>query len=134
MSASTYMSVAISEGGGVFTWGDSDGGALGHSQRECDVPTMVSALAGLDAAYAAASYTNGGIVTAEGRAFMWGGTDWEYGITRDSAVGAHDGPRELRWGGVPACYKCSSMALAHRHGYLLFRKQRVHTSSSSPAP
>ena len=44
---------------------------------------------------------------------------WEGGIG-----GGQDGPVRVAWhGGVPPCYRCSSVALAHRHGYLIFRKE-----------
>ena len=33
------------------------------------------------------------------------------------------GATEVRWGGVPGCYRCSGVALAHRHGFLIFRKR-----------
>ena len=50
---------------------------------------------------------------------MWGGNYWEGGIAEGRSSAA---PTEVAWAGVPSCYHCSSVALAHKHGYLIFRK------------
>ena len=56
----------------------------------------------------------------DGRCYMWGGNCWQGGI----AAGRNaTGPTEVAWGGVPSCYRCSSVALGHRHGFLIFEKR-----------
>ena len=116
---STYCTLAITVDGRAFTWGDSDGDALGHSARECHVPTKLDGLAGLRATHGAVCYTNGAVALADGSIFVWGGGMWEGGIG-----GGTTSPTRVACAGVvPPCYKVGSVALAHRHGYLLLRKE-----------
>jgi len=122
VAASTYCSSAVTAGGEVYTWGDSDGGALGHDELECHEPKRVDAIKGHSVAHTSTSYTNSAATTHEGRVFVWGGQLWEGGIAKDAA-GSAGGPTEVEWGGLPDCYKCESVSLAHRHGYLLFTKR-----------
>ena len=70
-------------------------------------------------AHGACSYTNAAVATDEGRCYVWGGNYWEGGIAEGRNAA---GPTEVAWGGVPGCYRCSSVALGHQHGYLIFRK------------
>jgi len=120
VACSTYVTVAITVDGRVFTWGDSDGNALGHSRITCHQPQWISALRGQHMSHASVSYTNGAVASDQGRCYVWGGNCWEGGI----AAGRNStGPTEVAWGGVPSCYRCSSVALAFQHGYLIFRKQ-----------
>eukprot|EP00928_Gymnodinium_smaydae_P030743 TRINITY_DN22775_c0_g4_i1.p1 TRINITY_DN22775_c0_g4~~TRINITY_DN22775_c0_g4_i1.p1 ORF type:complete len:1701 (+),score=392.27 TRINITY_DN22775_c0_g4_i1:58-5160(+) len=121
VSCSTYVTIAITVDGRVFSWGDCDGGALGHAERMCDTPHWLQSLRWQHVTHGALSYTNAAVATAEGRVFVWGGNAWEGGIARRQ--GGRDGPNEVRWGNVPPCYKVSSVALAHRHGFLVFRKE-----------
>jgi hypothetical protein len=118
-AASTYCSVAVTAAGRLYSWGDSDGGALGHETTLCHTPVRVRELKGLRVRHASTSYTNGAASTDKGRVFIWGGQQWQGGIAR----AARDGmPTEVEWGGVPSCYKCDAVSLAHEHGYLIFRK------------
>ena len=55
VSCSTLSTAAVTSDGRVFTWGDCDGGALGHGNRLCDVPTEVDLTVATAAAPAAAS-------------------------------------------------------------------------------
>lgn len=120
VAASTYCSVAVTASGRVYSWGDSDGGALGHGVSRCHTPTLLGALAQMRVRHVSTSYTNGAASTEEGRVFVWGGQQWEGGI---ASAGAHNGmPTEVEWAGVPRCYRCDAVSLAHRHGYLVFRK------------
>jgi hypothetical protein len=142
--------VAVAVDGRTFSWGDSDGGALGQPSTTCDAPAWLGSLRGLHAVHASVSYTNGAVATSAGRVFVWGGNAWEGGIAEGRTVGA--APTEVVWGGVPACYtcaeitmyilgewyisatltyrrralfthdRCSAVALAHQHGLLVFRK------------
>lgn len=122
VAASTYCSVAVTASGRLLSWGDSDGGALGHGRRRCHTPARLRGLAGLRVRHASTAYTNGAASTEEGRVFVWGGQQWEGGIAAEGGAGGM--PAEVRWAGVPGCYRCDAVALAHRHGYLLFRKQQ----------
>lgn len=168
VAASTYCSVAVTTDGRVFSWGDSDGCALGHDERSCHTPMPISALAGQPVAHASVSYTNGAATTACGEVFVWGGQLWEGGIAKETiaAVAAADGagegdgtrgrmpcspftsavalteleaaeqssiglPTAVKWGGVPACYACESVQLAHKHGYLVFHKRPQPPSLSA---
>ena len=38
VGVSTYSNMAITVDGRVFTWGDSDGNALGHGNGHCHAP------------------------------------------------------------------------------------------------
>ena len=120
VAASTYANMAISLDGRVFTWGDSDGNALGHAVAECHAPHCLASLRGVQIAHGALSYTNAAAASDDGRCYMWGGNCWQGGI----AAGRNaTGPTEVAWGGVPKCYRCSSVALAFRHGFLIFEKR-----------
>eukprot|EP00750_Incisomonas_marina_P029011 INCI7023.7.p1 GENE.INCI7023.7~~INCI7023.7.p1 ORF type:complete len:1090 (+),score=157.85 INCI7023.7:1929-5198(+) len=119
VSCSTYISVAVTMDGRCFSWGDSDGGALGRQRGGGDQPVWVSDIRGANVVHSASAYTNAAVATRDGRVYVWGGSQWGGGIAagRDSSL-----PTEVHWAGVPACYHCSSIALAFRHGYLIFRK------------
>merc|ERR1712216_85433 len=41
VSCSTYSTVAITVDGQVFSWGDCDGDALGHTRRSCHEPHLI---------------------------------------------------------------------------------------------
>eukprot|EP00927_Polykrikos_kofoidii_P057530 TRINITY_DN5166_c0_g3_i1.p1 TRINITY_DN5166_c0_g3~~TRINITY_DN5166_c0_g3_i1.p1 ORF type:complete len:1629 (-),score=297.62 TRINITY_DN5166_c0_g3_i1:33-4919(-) len=120
VSCTSYCSLAITVDGRAFSWGDCDGNALGHTVTACHTPTWIKTLQWQRVAHGALAYTNGAVATMEGRVFVWGGHQWEGGIAR----GRHSAlPTELSWSGVPSCYRCSSLVLGFRHGYLIFRKQ-----------
>ena len=55
LSVTTLSTAAVTSDGRVFTWGDCDGGALGHGNRLCDVPTEVDLAVTTAAAPAEAS-------------------------------------------------------------------------------
>mmetsp|Transcript_28130 Transcript_28130/g.68272 ORF Transcript_28130/g.68272 Transcript_28130/m.68272 type:complete len:244 (+) Transcript_28130:1180-1911(+) len=119
VACSTYSTAAVTVDGRVFTWGDSDGGALGHSNLICNQPQWLTSLRGQHMSHASLSYTNGAVASDQGRCYVWGGNYWQGGIAEGRES---NGPTEVVWGGVPSCYRCSSIALSHRHGYLIFRK------------
>jgi len=122
VSCSTYSVLALTTDGRAFTWGDSDGDALGHDEDECSAPRWLDApsLRGQNLAHGAVAYTNAAVATTDGRVFMWGGNAWERGIAAGRAA---RGPSEITWSGAPPCYQCTSVSLAWRHGYLLFHKR-----------
>jgi hypothetical protein len=118
VSCSTYSTLAIAVDGRAFTWGDCDGGALGHAVAECHTPSRLVGLAGLRVAHGSVCYTNGAAALVDGAVFVWGGAMWEGGIGSGSLAPT----RVSLANGVPPCYRCTSVALAHRHGFLIFRK------------
>jgi hypothetical protein len=98
-------------------------------------------------AHGALSYTNGAAATDDGRVYAWGGNCWQVALTLTlplttdpdpspnpdpepncwqggiAAGRSATGPTEVAWGGVPRCYRCSSVALGHQHGFLIFEKR-----------
>ena len=120
VGVSTYSNMAITVDGRVFTWGDADGNALGHANGHCHAPHWLTSLRGVRMAHGALSYTNGAAATDDGRVYAWGGNCWQGGIAAGRSA---TGPTEVAWGGVPRCYRCSSVALGHQHGFLIFEKR-----------
>ena len=119
IACSTYSTLAITVDGRALSWGDCDGDALGHTNRECDAPFRVAGLAGLLVAHGDVCYTNGAVALKDGSVFVWGGGMWEGGLGS-----GQEGPSRVAWGGgVPPCYRCAAVQLGHRHGYLIFRKE-----------
>ena len=118
VSCSTYSTLAITVDGRAFAWGDSDGDSLGHSVDDCHIPHRLTSLAGLRVAHGALCYTNGAAALTDGQVYVWGGGMWQGGIG-----GGSEGPQRVGFGGgVPPCYRCSSVALGSWHGYLVLRR------------
>jgi len=120
VSCSSYTTTAITMDGRVFSWGDCDGDALGHTTENCHLPVWLPTLRWHRVSHGSVAYTNAAVATDEGRVFVWGGNHWEGGIAEGRRT---KGPSEVKWRGVPSCYRCNSVALAHRHGFLIFRKE-----------
>ena len=118
VAASTYSTVAIATDGRCYSWGDCDGGALGRSSGDGDVPGLLDALKGVRACAGALSYTNGAVASATGRVYVWGGGAWEGGIGNANG----EDVSEVSWAGVPPVYACRGVALGHKHGFLVFEK------------
>ena len=119
ISCSTYSNLLVTTDGRAFSWGDCDGGALGHTVDECHSPTRLVGLTGVRVAHGAMCYPNGAAALTDGSVFVWGGAMWEGGMG-----GGQVAPSRVAWGGgVPPCYRCTSVALAHRHGMIIFRKE-----------
>jgi len=127
ISCSTYSCLAVTASGGAYSWGDRDGNALGrmsdqadseHDSLDAGTPTEVDGTADVVISRGALSYTNGGVVTERGEVRVWGGAQWKGGIGA-----GNEAAEVVRWQGVPACYACVDLLLAHRHAVLLFRKQ-----------
>merc|ERR1711871_741866 len=126
VSCSSYTSIAITVDGRVWSWGDCDGNALGHSNFNCHSPHWVTSLRGVHVAHGSLAYTNAAVATDEGRCYMWGGNMWEGGLAENrGSNGLSANATEMVWREaqqVPRCYRLLQVALAHRHGYLIFRK------------
>eukprot|EP00746_Dinoflagellata_sp_MGD_P167754 gnl/MRDRNA2_/MRDRNA2_98631_c0_seq1.p1 gnl/MRDRNA2_/MRDRNA2_98631_c0~~gnl/MRDRNA2_/MRDRNA2_98631_c0_seq1.p1 ORF type:complete len:465 (+),score=73.83 gnl/MRDRNA2_/MRDRNA2_98631_c0_seq1:105-1499(+) len=122
VACSTYTALAVLQDGSVFTWGDCDGSALGHHETRCHLPHPLHLqVTDLDVEHASLAYTNGAIASRDGRIFMWGGREWENGISSETA--SDDGmPRELTWNGVALGYRCANLILGHSHAYIIARK------------
>mmetsp|Transcript_39584 Transcript_39584/g.93243 ORF Transcript_39584/g.93243 Transcript_39584/m.93243 type:complete len:1576 (-) Transcript_39584:125-4852(-) len=120
VACSSYSTIAIAVDGRVFSWGDADGNALGHETFPAHVPSWIPSLRAYKVTKGSLSYTNAAVATDKGRLFVWGGGMWEGGIAQQSR--GDRGVAEVRWGGVPDCYMLDSAALAHSHGFLIFRK------------
>lgn len=102
----------------AYSWGDCDGDSLGHDVEDCHTPQRLASLAGLRVAHGAMCYTNGAAALTDGQVYVWGGGQWQGGI----GGGSH-GPQRVGFGGgVPPCYRCSSVALGSWHGYLVLRR------------
>ena len=118
VNCSTYATIAITVDGQCFSWGDCDGHALGHQKASCHRPHPISALRGLHVAHGSLSYTNGAVATSTGRVYLWGGNSWEGGLAQGRPT---PDPTEMHWAGAPPGYKCVDVAVAYKHGALVFQ-------------
>ena len=118
VACSTYSTVAVTVDGRAYSWGDCDGDSLGHTHEMCHEPRRLTSLAGLRVAHSSVCYTNGAAALADGQVYVWGGGMWQGGIG-----GGAQGPQRVGvGGGVPPCYRCSSLALGSSHGYIVLRR------------
>jgi len=126
LACSTYSLLAVTESGKALTWGDQDGNALGRAipavlvegGPHAGAPFQVDGAEGVAIVKGALSYTNGGVVSENGDVRVWGGAAWKGGVGSGS-----EEARLVDWGGLPACYLCEDLELAHRHGLVVFRKK-----------
>jgi len=147
VACSSYSSLAITGDGRAWTWGDCDGGALGHTADAgggCNVPKDLGVAGAVRGSIA---YTNGAVAAKDG-IYMWGGNRWKGGISRKSRCGqtseqslssdsesdedmndfaagstsnAH-APRRLAWRGVAKGYEAENLILGHCHAFIVARK------------
>mmetsp|Transcript_19224 Transcript_19224/g.59166 ORF Transcript_19224/g.59166 Transcript_19224/m.59166 type:complete len:402 (-) Transcript_19224:32-1237(-) len=70
--------LAVDDGGRVWSWGKSDYGKCGHGDdKDCPEPKIIEALAGVDVAAVACGETHSLAVDSDGRAYSWGwGGSW----------------------------------------------------------
>jgi len=76
ISAYDAHTIALSEDGRLFTWGDGRNGNLGHGDKEhVVVPKLVEGLIGKHVVYASAGVDHTGAVTEDGEIYIWGSND-----------------------------------------------------------
>jgi len=121
VAASSYNCAAVTDKGELFTWGDCDGGALGHHETSSHLPCRVQIPDGSSICHVSLAYTNGAVATQNGKLFMWGGRSWNNGIS-DRWSQSTGLPAQLEWNQVAKGYRCDHMVLGHNHAYILARK------------
>ena len=78
VSAGAYHSIALIADGALWSWGDGDGGKLGHGDDQLQLlPKKVEAFAGQRVVAVLAREDHGLAITADGAVFTWG--QGEYG-------------------------------------------------------
>eukprot|EP00747_Dinoflagellata_sp_TGD_P223553 gnl/TRDRNA2_/TRDRNA2_95095_c0_seq1.p1 gnl/TRDRNA2_/TRDRNA2_95095_c0~~gnl/TRDRNA2_/TRDRNA2_95095_c0_seq1.p1 ORF type:complete len:709 (-),score=125.18 gnl/TRDRNA2_/TRDRNA2_95095_c0_seq1:29-2155(-) len=120
--ASSYTCLAVTEDGHAYTWGDSDGGALGHEVKRCHQPVPVNLPEGSFVSEASLAYTNGAVATSSGKLFMWGGRCWLHGISSAITSDSDGEPREMAWHGLASGYRYENLVLGHNHAFVIARK------------
>ncbi|XP_015127067.1 probable E3 ubiquitin-protein ligase HERC3 [Diachasma alloeum] len=81
-------SIILADNGDVYSMGMGTRGQLGHGDLEdCDEPTLIEALAGLNITQIAAGGWHNAALTSDGDLYTWGwNTNGELGITSDQKV------------------------------------------------
>jgi len=73
VAAASRHSLALVDGGSVYSFGAGDGGRLGHGDTRCQwAPKRIQALAGESVAAVAAGESHGLCALRDGRVFGWG--------------------------------------------------------------
>mmetsp|Transcript_40841 Transcript_40841/g.89345 ORF Transcript_40841/g.89345 Transcript_40841/m.89345 type:complete len:454 (-) Transcript_40841:261-1622(-) len=122
VATSSYTTAVLTMDGKVYSWGDSDGAALGHSAHPCHEPQQVALPQNADVSHVSLAYTNGAVATTSGQLIMWGGRSWDRGLSEEVTQQSEGRPREVPWSGMARDYQCDSVALGHNHAFILARK------------
>ena len=135
ISASSYSVLAIDSNGTCYSWGDSDGGALGHDiGRQCSAPCVIHRnIQGKDGCM---SYTNGSICTADQELLFFGGGMWDHhqaisSYSVDSEYG--DLIKRVNWDvhATLSGYEVKKLLLGHRHAIVVVGKIEVQSREDS---
>eukprot|EP00943_MAST-04B_sp_MAST-4B-sp1_P000021 g21.t1 len=125
VSASSYSVLAIAENGQCYTWGDSDGNALGHGNTKCNEPQLLNEnIRGNDGSM---SYTSGSVCTFNNELLVWGGGEWdaENAISNYSIDSKYSRRiKQVNWGvgKILKGYRVSNLLLGHRHAIIVCKK------------
>ncbi len=124
VSASTYSALAIDENGRCYTWGDSDGYALGHECDRCHQPHLLHAnIRGKDGSM---SYTSGSLCTTTNELLVWGGKAWdsENAISEFSINSNYPRMKKVNWdvNSILKGYGVKKLLLGHRHAIVVCEK------------
>jgi len=107
VAASDWHCLALSSEGEVYSWGDGDGGSLGHADGgERAVPSRVESLRRIESIAAApGDIRTSAAVDEDGRLFTWGQAITPYDQTRPSGLGYAQTESQL----TPKCVETLSV-------------------------
>ena len=130
ISASTYSALAITATGLICTWGDSDGGALGHTKKTCNKPALIETT--VKAKQGSMSYTSGSLASVEGDLYLWGGRQWDeeddvvcgIQVVKNAVEVGKDNFTKVDWNEVAPGYINQTLKVGHAHGIIVARKSK----------
>ena len=128
VSASSYSALAIDSNGICYSWGDSDGGALGHDVPMCSAPCVIHKnIQGKDGCM---SYTNGSICTVDQELLFFGGGMWDsHQAISSYSVDSDYGNliKRVTWDvkATLSGYEVKKLLLGHRHAIVVVGKMEA---------